>query len=118
MEGKESIILGGFNCDLFANNSIDQNTNELSFVTNLYQYKQFIDEPTRETSNSKSLIDHFYSNKKENIVLAGVSKISISDHYLIFGIKRFPSKKGEETIIEFVSNVISRTLMKITFYMI
>ena len=86
MEGKESIILGDFNCDLFANNSIDQNTNELSFVTNLYQYKQFIDEPTRETSNSKSLIDHFYSNKK-NIVLAGVSKISISDHYKKISVK-------------------------------
>ena len=55
----------------------------------------------KRTIHSKTLIDHLYSNKKENIALAGVSKISISDHYLIFGIKRFPSVKGEEHVIEF-----------------
>ena len=101
MEDKESIILGDFNCDILENNHKDQITHELNFITNLYQYQQLIDEPTRETIHSKTLIDHLYSNKKENIVLAGVSKISISDHYLIFGIKRFPSVKGEEHVIEF-----------------
>ena len=85
MEDKESIILGDFNCDILENNHKDQITHELNFITNLYQYQQLIDEPTRETIHSKTLIDHLYSNKKENIVLAGVSKISISDHYLIFG---------------------------------
>ena len=103
MEDKESIILGDFNCDIYIleNNHKDQITHELNFITNLYQYQQFIDEPTRETIHSKTLIDHLYSNKKENIVLAGVSKISISDHYLIFEIKRSPSVKSEEHVIEF-----------------
>ena len=101
MEDKESIILGDFNCDILENNHKGQITLELNFITNLYQYQQLIDEPTRETIHSKTLIDHLYSNKKENIVLAEVSKISISDHYLIFGIKRFPSVKGEEHLIEF-----------------
>ena len=55
----------------------------------------------RETSCSKSLIDHFYSNRKQNIVSAGVSRITISDHYLIYGFKKFPSLKGEQRFIEF-----------------
>jgi hypothetical protein len=36
-----------------------------------------------------------------SFVLAGVSKITISDHYLIYGILSFPSLKGEEHILEF-----------------
>ena len=100
IEEKESIILGDINCDLL-HKDLDHKTKELNFITNVYQYKQLIDEPTRETVNSKSLIDHFYTNRKENIMLAGVSKISISDHYLIYGIRTFPSLKGEEHIIEF-----------------
>ena len=101
IEEKESIILGDINCDLL-HKDLDHKTKELNFITNLYQYKQLIDEPTRETVNSmKSLIDHFYINREENIMLAGVSKISISDHYLIYGTRTFPSLKGEEHIIEF-----------------
>ena len=67
MEDKESIILGDFNCDILENNHKDQITHELNFITKLYQYQQLIDEPTRETIHSKTLIDHLYSNKKENI---------------------------------------------------
>ncbi len=94
------MILGDINCDLL-HKDLDHKTKELNFITNLYQYKQLIDEPTRETVNSKSLIDHFYTNRAENIMLAGVSKISISDHYQIYGTRTFPSLKGEEHIIEF-----------------
>ena len=89
------------NCDLLNKSQEDHITKELNFITNLYQYDQLIDEPTRETTCSKSLIDHFYSNRKQNVVLAGVSRITISDHYLIYGIKKFPSLKGEQRFIEF-----------------
>ena len=51
--------------------------------------------------NTSSLIDHFYTNKTDNIIIAGTTKITISDHYLIYGIKSFPSLKGEGRIIEF-----------------
>ena len=101
MEEKESIILGHVKCDILENNRVDHSTNELNFITSLYQYKQLINDPTRETIHSKTLIGHLYSNKKENIVAAGVSKISISDYYLIYGIRKFPSLKGGEHIIEF-----------------
>ena len=40
LEDKESIILGDLNCDLISEFTNDSNTNELKFVTNMYQYKQ------------------------------------------------------------------------------
>ena len=51
--------------------------------------------------NTSSLIDHFYTNKKDNIIIAGTTKITISDHYLIYCIGSFPSSKCEERIVEF-----------------
>jgi hypothetical protein len=89
IEVKASIILGNVNCDLL-HKDLDHMMKELNFITNLYQYKQLIDEPTWETKNSTPLIDHFYTNKKENTILAEVSKIPISDQYLIYGILSFP----------------------------
>jgi hypothetical protein len=61
----------------------------------MYQYKQLIQELTRVTRNTKSLIDHLFTNKPENIILTGVSKIAISDHY------SYPSLKANTRIIEF-----------------
>ena len=49
IEEKESIILGDLNCDLLNKSQGDYTTKELNFITNLYQYDQLIDEPTRET---------------------------------------------------------------------
>jgi hypothetical protein len=94
LEDKESIILADLNCDLIPEFTNDCNTDELNFVSNMYQYKQLIQEPTRETRNTKSLIDHRFTNKPENIILTGVSKIAISDHYLIYGVRKFPSLKA------------------------
>ena len=65
MEEKESIILGDVNCDILENNRNDHSTNELNFITSLYQHNQLITDPTRETIHSKTLIDHFYSNKRK-----------------------------------------------------
>ena len=36
------------NCDILENNRRDHRTNELNFITSLYQYKQLINDPTRE----------------------------------------------------------------------
>ena len=100
-EEKESMIVGDLSCDLFNNDTTNLHIRELKFVTNLYQYRQVIDKATRVTSNTKSLIDHFYAIKLENIVTSGVTKITISDHYLIYGIQKFPSLKGNTNIIEY-----------------
>ena len=85
-EEKESIIMGDINIDL-AKDSTDANTVELKFLMDLFQYNQKINEPTRVTKDSQTLIDHFYTNKCDFITSAGVSKITISDHYLIYSVR-------------------------------
>ena len=97
---KESIILGDINCDLLSENLSSQ-ASELKFITRLYQYKQLISEPTRVTENTRTLIDHFYTTNPQNIISKGVSVVSISDHYLIYGTRKFKTNKENDKIIEY-----------------
>ncbi len=61
--------------------------------TNLCQYEQLINEPTRVTTDNASLIDHFYTTKPDLITSSGVRIITISDHYSIYGIRKFYTTK-------------------------
>ena len=49
---------------------------------------QFIKELTRVTENSSTLIDLFIANNPESIVHSGVYPLSISDHYLIYAVRK------------------------------
>ena len=101
-EDKESMLIDDLLIDyLLIDDPKDNNTKELKFVTNGYPYSQLINEATRITKKTKTLIDHFYTNKPENIILSCVNKITISDHYLIYGIRKFPSLKGNTNLIEY-----------------
>ena len=57
------------------------------YIQNLYQlfsFKQIIDEPTRVTLTSSTLIDHLATTSIDNILESGVHKVSLSDHYMVF----------------------------------
>ena len=55
-----------------------------------------INEPTRVTETSASTIDLILSNTPENIVSSGVSHVGISDHSLIYVVRKlaFPKSKS------------------------
>ena len=72
----------------------------LKFITRLYQYEQLINEPKRVTENSGTLIDHFHTTNPNDITLCGVSTVCISDHYLIYGIRKSKIVKDRGKIIE------------------
>ena len=55
----------------------------------LFGFRQMINEPTRETLDISTLIDHVATNTSANIVDSGVLKISLSDHYLVYCIRKF-----------------------------
>ena len=55
-----------------------------NFITS-FGFSQLVSEPTRVTDSSSTLIDHIYTNCDENLTQVHVCKISISDHYAIFG---------------------------------
>ena len=80
-EGKEIILMGDFNKNLLNEHKDKEWEN---FTTSL-GLSQLVCDPTRVTENSSTLIDHIYTNFDENITHVHVCKISISDHYAIFG---------------------------------
>jgi len=89
-EGKEIIILGDFHCDY--TNTSNNSTNTLKFITDLYDFQQLINEPTRSTTMTSSTIDLIFTNLPERISKSGVIHCGISDHNLIFCICKINHK--------------------------
>ena len=90
-EEKEVILLGDTNCDFTVKEGIamDSNSKHLTNIYELFTFKQLITEPTRITANSSSIIDHIAATSPRNIVKAGVIPISLSDHFLVFCVRKF-----------------------------
>ena len=65
-EDKEMYILGDLNCDTLKTDK-DSNTpaKRIRSLYELYQLSQLIDEPTRITMSTNSLIDHIVTNTPE-----------------------------------------------------
>jgi exonuclease III len=63
-ENKEVILAGDFNCNLLAVNELNI-TNRLLDIANLFQLTQIITEETQ------TLLDLFFTNKPENIIILG-----------------------------------------------
>ena len=99
-ENKEILILGDLNCDLLKPN-LNHPTNKLRSLFEIYQLTQLIDEATRITETSSTLIDHFITNEPEKISKCGVIHTGISDHSLIYAIRKINiNHKDKENIIE------------------
>ena len=56
-EGKEYFVMGDFNCNMLSSSLNNTNTQALLNITNIYNLKQLINEPTRITPMSSALID-------------------------------------------------------------
>ena len=78
LEQKECMIIGDFNLNLQ-----DSSSRVNSWIESLssLNYTQLVNEPTRVTQYSSTLIDHAFTNKPSNISNVFVPKLSISDHY-------------------------------------
>ena len=83
LEGKETILA----CDLNANYRVEAHEKDIKETLRINSLKQMIKQPTRTTSQSKTLIDTFCSNKTTTISVIIVKQSSISDHDII-GINR------------------------------
>ena len=92
-ENKELIVVGDFNCDV-SKSQPDSHTQRLNFLSSLYQLKQFINEPTRVTPTSATLIDLILTNTPENIFQFGVIHLGISDHSLVYAQRKFSLPKS------------------------
>ena len=79
---------------------MDNNTHHLLELTELYEYNQLIKEPTRITSSSSTLIYLFLTNEPNNFRTAGVNTIGISDHNLIYAVRKHLSVKSKLITIQ------------------
>ena len=80
--------MGDLNCDV-SKFPPDAHTRRLQFLSCVYQLEQLINEPTRVTRASATLIDLIFTNRNENIVKSGVIHLGISDHSLAFAVRKF-----------------------------
>ena len=83
-EGKEIILMDDFNKKICTDHC---DTYWLHFVLSL-GLSNLICQPTRVISNSCTLIDQSYTNREDKISCVNVCKLTISDHYAIFGYHR------------------------------
>ena len=91
--------MGDFNCNL-ASPQPDVNTVLLTNIVDIYNLYQLIDSPTRITNTSSTLIDVIFTNCQNNIVSAGVSHVSLSDHSLVYAFRNISitSSEGHSTL--------------------
>ena len=94
-ENKEFILLGDTNCDysvILQESSVanlPNTTRQLEHLYNSFGLKQLINKPTRETTDTSSIIDHIAINIASNVIESGVLKLGLSDHYLVYAIRKF-----------------------------
>ena len=99
--GKEYYLMGDFNCNMLSSSRNNVNTQALLNITDIYNLKQLINEPTRVTPVSSTLIDVIFTSHPDNVPCSGVSHVGISAHSLIYVFRKIslPSAvKGNSTV--------------------
>ena len=96
-ENKQLIILGDMNCD-YSKNLPESHTKKLQFISCAYQLEQLILEPTRVTNISATQVDLLLTNDTRNIAQSGVIRISLSDHSLIYVVRKFSIPKRRHVL--------------------
>ena len=102
-EDKTIILLGDTNCDLTkkpGDLNVDNNTRHLCNLYDLYNFHQLIMNPTWVSLTTSSLIDHIATTCARNIFNSGVHKVSMSDHNMVFCVRKFDGalQNGRKTI--------------------
>ena len=107
------IVMGDMNIDLLKSH-FDANISD--YVDNVYArgFVSVITIPTRITPNSATLIDHIYTNTKNNNIQSGVIVTDVSDHYATFYIdhtqrpeihEHFSRKYSQQNIGKFIDTL-------------
>ena len=92
-EEKETLIFGDLNCDLAAK-KLSADTKELCMLFKVYQYIQLIKEPKRIVERSSTLLDLAFTTDQGKISDSGFLECSISDHSLVYIIRKARPPRG------------------------
>ena len=100
MEDKELILVGDLNCDV-NKLATDPQHHKLQTLCSLYQLSQVINKPMRiMTETTATLSDLILKKIPEYILSAGVLHLGISNHSLIYAVRKFDLPKSRPTIKE------------------
>ena len=97
---QDIVIIGDFNINL-----LHETNKKWKQEVNLYNLKQMVQEPTRETDQTSTLIDHVYTTNESRVVNVTIPHIRLSDHYPIYftwqhvSQKANCNKKGHQSIL-------------------
>ena len=94
--------MGDLNCNMLPSSLNNMNTQALLNITDVYNLKQLVNEPTRLTLVSSTLIDVIFTGYTDNVSYSGVSHFGISDCSLIYAFRKIslPSAvKGPSTVL-------------------
>ena len=86
-ENLEYFLLGDLNVD-FKQSVKSSYRDKLNEIFDIYGIHQLINKPTRITETSSCLIDLCLTNSASNVVDSGVLHLSISDHSLIYMVRK------------------------------
>ena len=81
----EVIIMGDSNCDDLPDQDKSSIVAKFRAFYKQYQFKQLIRKATRTTNRSRTLLNHFATNKPNNTASSDSRTIGVSDPDLIFG---------------------------------
>ena len=101
-ENLEYFLLGDLNIDCLSTNN-SPNRDKIIEIFDIYGLEQMINEPTRITDKSNTLIDLCITNSPANVVNSGVLHLSISDHSLVYMVRKAHYKRNGSRIVEFRS---------------
>ena len=85
-ENVEHFLMGDLNCDLQSKDNV--NVKARLNITDIYGLERLINEPTRSTPTTSTLIDLIFTNRPENVYCSGVSHVAISDHSLGYAYRK------------------------------
>ena len=85
---KEVIITGDLNCDFLPKRTTESDCKQLKALLRQENLTQLINQPTRVTQYSKTLLDIIITNYPHNIRECGVLSLRLSDHDMVFCIRK------------------------------
>ena len=86
-DGHEFILLGDLNFDYKFDETLCNNP--IYYLEQLFNLKQLITQPTRVTLSTATLLDVILTSMPEHHLTSGVTKIALSDHYMVFSVLNF-----------------------------
>ena len=93
-DGKEILLFGDFNCCFMSAHRNNSECKQLKTLFKSLNFNQLINSPTRISKDSKSLIDLIAVNYPQNICDSGVVSANLSDHELVYCVRKINWRKA------------------------